>query len=68
LIWQASKTNQGEILMNEKAKLILLNRDMMFRLFITEDNSLKAIAAMLGVSVWSVREYMNKRMVFINPY
>jgi hypothetical protein len=47
--------------MNEDAKSILLDRDKMYELFITQDRTLKEIAAMLNVSVWSVREYLNKK-------
>lgn len=47
--------------MNENAKSILLDLDKMYELYITEDKSLKEIAALLNVSVWSVREYLNKK-------
>jgi hypothetical protein len=59
----ASFLNQPirEINMNEESKAILLDRDKMSQLFITEDKSLKEVAAILKVSVWSVREYLNKK-------
>jgi transposase len=47
--------------MDEIAKSILLDRDKMYELFITEDKTLLEIANILDVSVWSVKEYLNKK-------
>jgi predicted DNA-binding protein YlxM (UPF0122 family) len=47
--------------MDQTAKLILTDREEMYKLYITQNLSLKSIANLLNVSVWSVREYLNKK-------
>ncbi|MFD1735421.1 hypothetical protein ACFSCX_02490 [Bacillus salitolerans] len=47
--------------MEEEVKKILLDRDELYKLYITDDFSIRDIAKILDVSEWTAREYLNKK-------